>query len=114
MKRELVCTVCPRGCRLTADDETLAVSGNFCPRGEEYGKAEVTDPKRTVTGTVAIKGGIHSRLPVRTAAPVSKSKMQDVMKELHSFTAVSPVKRGEVLIKNAAETGVDVIASRDM
>lgn len=114
MKKEIVCTVCPRGCRLRVDKKTLEVNGNFCPRGAEYGRAEVTDPKRTVTGTVAIRGGIHNRLPVRTDAPVSKSRMLDIMAELHGFCAEAPVKKGDVLIKNVCGTGQDIIASRDM
>jgi CxxC motif-containing protein len=57
MKKEFVCINCPRGCMLTVDTETLEVKGNSCPRGEAYGKAEVTNPVRTVTSTVKIVGG---------------------------------------------------------
>ena len=39
--KELVCIVCPKGCRLSVDEENgFAVTGNSCPRGEEYGKRE--------------------------------------------------------------------------
>ena len=43
--RELICIMCPKGCRLTVDDD-LNVSGNSCVRGVTYGKQEVTDPRR--------------------------------------------------------------------
>lgn len=112
--KELICTVCPRGCRLSVDEQTLEVSGNFCPRGEVYGKNEVTEPKRTVTGSVNIVGGIHSRLAVRTDKAVPKEKMFEIMDALHAFTAVSPIKRGDVLIKNVCGTDANIIASRDM
>lgn len=112
--KELICIVCPRGCHLTVDEETLEVRGNSCPKGEEYGKNEVSNPMRTVTGSVAIVGGIHARLAVRTDKPVSKSKIFEIMDVLHAFTANSPVKRGEALIKNVCGTGADIIASRDM
>lgn len=36
----IICIVCPKGCRLTVDENTLAVTGNGCPRGAEYGKNE--------------------------------------------------------------------------
>ena len=112
--REMICIVCPRGCHLTVDEATRTVKGNSCPRGEAYGIAEVTAPTRTVTGTVAIEGGVHSRLAVRTDSPVPKDKMFAVMDALHSFRAVSPVKRGQVLIPDVCGTGANVIASRDM
>jgi CxxC motif-containing protein len=40
--------------------------------------------------------------------------MFEIMRELHAFTAVSPVKRGQILIENVCDTGANVIASRDM
>ena len=112
--KEMVCIVCPRGCHLKIDEETLKVTGNFCPRGEEYAKNEITNPVRTLTGSVDIVGGIHNRLAVRTDRAIPKDKMFDVMDELHKFTAHAPVKRGQVLIENVCGTGANVIASRDM
>ena len=55
--KELICIICPRGCHLSVDEETLAVSGNTCPRGAEYGRSEVSNPVRTVTGSVKACGG---------------------------------------------------------
>ena len=112
--KELVCIVCPKGCHLQVDETTLKVTGNSCPKGEEYGKTEIASPMRTVTSSVAIEGGIHPRLAVRTDKAVPKSKIFDIMKVIHSHKAVSPVKRGDVLIENVCETGANVIASRDM
>jgi len=112
--KEMICIVCPRGCRISVDEQTLKVSGNSCPKGEEYGKNEVTSPMRTVTGSVGIKGGIHPRLAVRTDRAVPKEKMFEIMEVLHSFTTNSPVKRGQVLIENVCNTGANIISSRDM
>lgn len=112
--KEMICITCPRGCHLKVDEETLEVTGNACPRGAEYGKNEVISPMRQVTGSVAIAGGIHARLAVRTDRPVPKSKMFDIMSVLHSFKVKSPVKRGSVLIENVCDTGANIIASRDM
>ena len=53
--KELVCIVCPNGCRLQVDDEHgYTVTGNRCPRGAAYGKTECTHPTRVLTSTVAI------------------------------------------------------------
>ncbi len=112
--KEMICIVCPRGCRLSVDEQTLKVNGNFCPKGEEYGKNEITSPMRTVTGSVGITGGIHHRLAVRTDRAVPKEKMFEIMDVLHTCTVKAPVKRGQVLIENVCGTGANIIASRDM
>ena len=52
----IICIVCPKGCHLTVDESTLAVTGNACPRGAEYGKNELTHPVRVVTSTVNSSG----------------------------------------------------------
>lgn len=112
--KQLVCIGCPRGCRLEINEQTLEVNGNFCPTGAEYGKNELVSPMRTVTATVNIEGGIHARLAVRTDKAVPKSKMLDVVAELNRYTAHSPVRMGDMLIKNVAGTDANIIASRDM
>ncbi|MBE6683060.1 MAG: DUF1667 domain-containing protein [Ruminococcaceae bacterium] len=112
--KEMICIVCPRGCHLTVDESNLTVSGNHCIKGAEYGKAEVSAPMRTVTGSVGIEGGIHSMLAVRTDKAVPKSKIFEIMDELHQFTTVSPIKRGQILIERVCGTDANIIASRDM
>ncbi len=52
MKKNMICIVCPMGCHLTVDTETLEVTGNTCPRGEKYGKEELTAPKRVITSNL--------------------------------------------------------------
>ena len=55
MQKELTCIQCPNGCRLTATrngDGSVTVTGNLCRRGEEFGTAELTCPRRSVTTTV--------------------------------------------------------------
>ena len=111
---KLICIVCPKGCHLTVDETTLSVSGNGCPRGAEYGKNELVSPVRVVTSTVKIEGGEISRLPVRTDKAVPKSKMFEIMEQIHSVKAVSPVRIGDVIIKDICSTGADLIATRNV
>ena len=112
---ELICIVCPKGCHLKVDEENgYSVSGNSCPRGAEYGRNELLNPVRTVTSTVAIEGGIHRRLPVKTSRPVPKDKMSGVVRTLDGLTVKSPVRVGDVIVENVAGTGADIIATRDM
>ena len=114
--RELTCINCPLGCALTVtvDGDEISVKGNTCPRGEAYGKKEVTDPTRIVTSTVPVEGGDIARVPVKTASDIPKGRIFDVMKDIRSASAKAPVCIGDVIVKNAADTGVDVIATRDV
>jgi len=115
--REMICIVCPVGCRLQVDerpDGEIIVMGNGCNRGIPYAKKELTNPTRVITSTVKIKGGIHKRLPVKTSTDIPKGLNFDVMKELEAIEVESPIKVGTVLIKNVLGTGADIVATRDM
>lgn len=112
--KELICITCPRGCHLSVDENLKKVTGNSCPRGEVYGLQEVLDPKRVITSTVVIKGADLKRLPVRTDKPIAKKLMMDVMKVLDEVIVESPVKCGDVIIKNILGTDVNIISSRDL
>lgn len=114
--REMVCINCPLGCMLTVtkeNDGSVTVSGNTCPRGEEYGRTELTNPKRIVTSTVRVKGEKRGVVSVKTAAPVPKEKMMDCIEELKEAEVCAPVSVGDVIIENVANTGVAIIATRD-
>lgn len=115
--RELTCIVCPVGCRLKAemvDGKVTSVEGNSCKRGAQYALDELCAPKRTVTSTVRVSGGFLPLVPVKTAKPVPKDKIQDVLAAVCAIRLVAPVELGQVVIADAAGTGVDVVASRSM
>ena len=78
--RELICINCPLGCGLTVtlkDAEVVKVEGNTCPKGEAYGKKEVTNPTRIVTSTVRVSGGVLPVVSVKTASDIPKEKIMD-------------------------------------
>lgn len=110
----MICIVCPVGCHIFVDTESLVVTGNTCPRGEKYGQEELTNPKRVITSTVCIEGGEDRRCPVKTRDSIAKDLNFACMKELQKIVLHSPVKRGDIVIKNLLETGVDVVATKDM
>ena len=113
--KDMICIVCPMGCRIQVDEENdYKVTGNMCPKGSAYGKKELTFPTRTITSTVKIKNGVHKRLPVKTSSDIPKNMIFEIMKKLNSIEVSSPIKVGDIIIKNVLETGVDVIATRDM
>jgi CxxC motif-containing protein len=109
----LICINCPRGCHLTVD-EHLNVTGNFCPRGAVYGKQEVTNPTRVVTSTVRIDQAELALCPVKTAQPIPKKKIFEVMASINEVHLTAPVHIGDVVIGDAAATGVAVVVTRNM
>lgn len=114
---KLICITCPKGCRLsvTHDGTTvLSVEGNTCKRGAEYVKAELFDPRRMVATTVHIKNTIHPLLPVYTSTPFPKPRIHELLKELRQVEVVAPVQMGDVVIKNILDTGIDIVASRNL
>ena len=115
--RELICIGCPMGCQLTVnmeDADNITVTGNTCPRGEAYGKKEVTNPTRIVTSSVKINDGTIARVSVKTENDIPRGKIFDIMKEIREVTVTAPIHIGDVIIKNVADTGVDVIATKDV
>lgn len=77
MNRELTCIICPRGCSLTAriEENQIRVTGNACPRGEQYAIAECTNPLRTVTAVLRVANRCDTMICVKTEQPVPKAKM---------------------------------------
>lgn len=113
--KTLTCIACPIGCTLEVDvEKDYKVTGNQCKKGELFGKKELQNPTRTITSTVKILGGKYARIPVKTSEEVAKDKIFDVMKALDQVTLKSPVNMNQVVIKNVAGTGVDIITTRSM
>ena len=111
--KELVCIVCPKGCRLRVDEENgYLVTGNSCTRGAEYGKNEILNPTRVLTSTVKMEGGLYRRCPVKTNKAVPKHMLFDIMNALNAVTLNSPVQVGQVIIENVCGTGADIIATK--
>ena len=112
-ERLLTCIVCPRGCQmkitLTDDGKVEAVEGNFCKRGVVYANDECTNPRRTVTSTVACKsGGVAA---VKTESTVPKGLVFEVMKAINATVAPDDVTVGDVVIENVCDTGVNVVVT---
>lgn len=115
--RELTCIGCPMGCQLTVTldgGEVTEVKGNTCAKGDIYARKEVVNPTRIVTSTIKIKGGDKERVSVKTANDIPKSKIFEVMKDIDAACVKAPVHIGDILVKDVAGCGVDVIATRNV
>lgn len=112
MKHSLTCIECPLGCGIEVEAEggkVLSVTGNSCPRGKLYAESEVICPRRVLTSTVRAKSG--EMIPVKSDKPVKKSELFSLMKKINAVHPTLPVKIGDVLCKDFAEEGIDLVAA---
>ena len=115
--KELICIVCPRGCRIKAevvDGKLLNIDGNGCIRGKTYALNELTNPTRMVTSTVVIESEELKRLPVMTDKPISKDLIFKAIEEINKVVVKAPIKIGDVIIKNILSTDVNIVATRNI
>lgn len=105
---EFTCIMCPVGCHLTAsiNKGEVTITGNRCPRGEVFGKSEAVNPTRMVTSVMIGNNAIYS---VKTANPVPKCKIFDCLAEIKQAKPPKNAKLGQIVIKNVAKTGENVI-----
>ena len=118
MEQVITCINCPMGCRMTVtqDDQTgavLSVTGNTCPRGDRYARQECTAPERVITAVIPVSGS-PVPLSVKTAAPVPKRLIPDVMRALGELRLSAPIAAGTPVLPDVLSTGVDVIATRSV
>ena len=111
--KELTCIVCPRGCRLFIDDE-LNVTGNSCPRGAQYAKDELTNPKRMITSVVRVKNRVDTVVSVKTSTSIPKGMIFEVMNELNKVGVDAPTHIGDIVIKNVLNTGADIVITKNI
>lgn len=115
MIKEMICILCPVGCHLSIDIENdYKVTGNSCPKGEKYGKEELISPKRVVTSTVRVIGGIHNMAPIKTDKPIPKDRVLECMELLRSIKIKSPMNVGDILIRNILGTDSNIVLTRDI
>lgn len=114
MEKELICICCPMGCHLKVDADARTVTGNACKRGEEYGINEIINPVRVVTTTVKVQNGELPVIPVKTKGPIPKNLNFKCVEILNNVNIEAPIKIGQVIVENILNTGVDVVATRNL
>ena len=116
MTKEMICISCPIGCHLkvTQEGDQVVVTGNTCKRGETYGRQEMTCPMRVVTSLVRLAGGARPVCSCKTQQPIPKAKIPQALEQIAGKLAQAPLHRGDVIIENVADTGVNVVATSDI
>ena len=112
MKRLLTCIVCPRGCALTAEQNgaEISVSGFGCPRGKTYAETECLHPVRTLTTVVRVSNRKNTMVSVKSAEPVPKEKLFEIMERIRGLSVHAPVKLGDTVLSDVY--GTEIVATK--
>ena len=116
-RKHFTCVICPIGCEIEVDlhdSDVASMIGDKCSKGKEFVLQELEEPMRILTTTIRIKGAKWAMLPVRTDKPIPKRLLFSVIKELAKIELQAPVKMSDVIIRDTAGTGANIVATRNM
>ena len=117
MNKEIICIVCPLGCRMDVEldgTKVKAVQGHQCKKGPKHAQKEVSFPGRILTTTIKTDNPEMPLLPIRSNQEIPKGQLMDCMREIAGHPVKSPVKLGEPIIQNILGLGVDMVSCRTM
>jgi CxxC motif-containing protein len=121
LKGEFVCVMCPNGCLIEAEytgerpAKLLSFAGNRCAQGEDWVRQEIENPMRTIATSLTVRGGDFGSVSVRTARPIPREKIFDVMKEIRALDVLeAPLDIGQVILRNPAGTQTEIVATRNV
>lgn len=114
---EITCILCPNACQLVVHydrsrKEITGLDNAQCKRGKEYAPQELFDPRRSVMTVVPIRSKFWKVTSVLTAQPVPKARIHDVYEEIKKLRLTAPVRRGDIVLGNVCNLGIDVIVTR--
>jgi len=114
-EKEITCIVCPIGCKILVETDGKHIKnldGNKCKRGIDYAEHEALDPRRMLTTSVFVDGGEWPLVSVKSTKPVPKEKIFNVLKEIRKTKVNAPVKSGQRILNNVANTDINIVATK--
>ena len=110
-----ICICCPAGCHLeiAVSESHTEISGNKCPRGRSYAEQELSSPHRVVTAAVVADGQGRFCIPVKSDAPLPKDLIAPLLRQLSVMHIKLPIGVGDVVIRDFAGTGVNIVCTGD-
>ena len=114
-EKKVTCIVCPIGCKIlvkTDGKKAEICKGNKWKRGIDYATYEALDPRRMLTTSIFVDGGIWPLVSVKSSQPVPKNKIFQVLDEIKKTKMKAPIKSGQILIRNISETKIDIISTK--
>lgn len=112
MKRQITCIVCPRGCVMSAEvcGDQITVTGNGCPRGVAHAESECLNPVRSLTSIVRVSNRENTMVSVKSAQPIPKGRMFEIMEKIRHCSVKAPVAIGDVILDNVC--GTQIVATK--
>jgi CxxC motif-containing protein len=116
-KKHFTCVTCPVGCEVDVevkDGNIVSLKGNKCDKVKEFVLQELKEPMRVLTTIVRIKGAKYAMLPVRTDKLIPKRLFTQAIGELTGIDLQAPVHMSDVIVKDVAGSGANIVATRTM
>lgn len=117
MIKQMTCLQCPQGCQLKANLKNgylVELTGNKCPKGLEYARQEIEDPRRILTASVVAEALTVKLVPVKTDKPIPKKELLPAMAEIKKIKITKKTKMNEIVIENFRGLNVNLIATRSV
>lgn len=106
--KEITCIICPIGCKISIEGEKIK---NYrCKRGLIYATQEIENPKRGLTTTIKAIGLSKRRVAVKLDSEIPKEAIFKVLKEIKKIKLTKKVKKGEIILENVLNLGVNLIS----
>jgi len=115
--KQIICIMCPLGCRMeahTEGKEVIELEGNRCKKGIEYAGQEFFSPERILATTVKTDNPQLPLLPVRSDKSLPRERLEESMDVIAQHTVSGPIRMGKIIVRNILNTGVNIIASKSM
>ncbi len=116
---EIMCGICPIKCkisvRLGENGEVKRMSGYGCTRGKRFAAEQIPSPRAIFTGEIEVTlGDSTAMLPVTTTRPIPREAFEYASDILTKISPLPPIKKGESIIIDFMERGVNLIALADV
>lgn len=116
--REIVCIVCPNGCRMNVvideHNKVTSVENALCKNGRTYALNEILCPERSLTSTVAVAGGMYPLVSVRSDKPIPRDKINAALEGLRKLKLKAPVDFHQTVVEDILGTGANIITTKQV
>ncbi|MFZ2603942.1 MAG: DUF1667 domain-containing protein [Candidatus Omnitrophota bacterium] len=111
----MICIECPVGCVLEVDMDSkpIRITGNECPKGENYAISEIENPQRILTSSVLTQGLALKMVPIKTDRPIPKKDLLKAMEVIKKIRLKKTVAVGDIVMKDLLGLGVNLVATRE-
>lgn len=118
MEEEIqICTICEKRCRITMKidgNRITDLQGHQCYQGIGFANDFLKASLKTISTSVVLKNHSSRMLPVRTSRPVRSSYSMAILKESRNILVDAPVRYGQVVAKNIAGSGAELISLKEV